>query len=82
MAKLDAKALGLSIGILWGASLILMGLCAPICPWAQHFVNVLAPFYVGYKAGLVGSLIGGVWGFVDGGIGGLLVAWLYNKFVK
>ena len=34
--------------------------------------------YIGYEFTPVGSVIGFLWGFVDGLIGGAIVAWLYN----
>jgi len=80
--KLDAKAFGLACGILWALGVLALGLMAPFCPWSAHFVNVLAPFYVGYAGGPVGSVIGALWGFADAGIGGLVFAWLYNKLAK
>jgi len=42
----------------------------------------MASVYLGYTPTVLGSIIGGIWGFVDAGIGGLLLAWLYNKFLK
>jgi hypothetical protein len=36
--------------------------------------------YRGYEISAVGSLIGLVWGLVDGYIGGLVFAFLYNWF--
>ena len=80
--KLDVKALGLSLGIVWGVSVFVIGISAPVCLWAMHFVDVLAPFYIGFQAGLIGSIIGAVWGFIDAAIGGVLIGWLYNKFAK
>ncbi len=82
MNKLDPKALGLACGILWGGGCLFMGLTAMACSWAQPFVRVLSVMYRGYSATLAGSLIGTVWGFIDGAIGGLLLAWLYNKLAK
>lgn len=82
MAKLDARALGLSLGVLWGLSVVFMGLAAMACSWAARFVHLLSSLYIGYDATITGSLIGGVWGFVDAAIAGVLIAWLYNKFAK
>lgn len=82
MTKLDTKALGLACGILWGVSLLIMGVLAIWCPWAYSFVDLVGTFYIGYTASILGACIGGVWGFVDAGICGFLLAWLYNKFAK
>ena len=80
--KLNTKACGLALGILWGLSMILMGLIAMVCSWAQPFVDVVSVMYVGYAATIIGTLIGAFWGFIDGFIGGVIFAWLYNKFAK
>ena len=77
--KLDVKALGLSIGILWGSAVLLTGFMTIFFDWGNIFVAVLSSIYIGYKPTILGSLIGGVWGFFDAGIGGVIVAWLYNK---
>lgn len=82
MSKLNARALGLSFGILWAVGVIFMGLTAIVCSWADPFVNTLSLMYIGYGASIVGSIIGALWGFVDGFIGGYCIAWLYNKFTK
>ena len=82
MNKLDPKAFGLALGILWGGSLIFMGLLAMTCSWAHPFVNGIGVKYIGYEISIVGALIGGLWGFIDAGLGGVLLAWLYNKFLK
>ena len=83
MAKLDIKAFGLAAGILWGASLIIMGIIAMGAPgYCGDFVAAVGSKYVGYNATILGSIIGGIWGFIDAGIAGLILAWLYNKFAK
>ncbi len=80
--KLKPSALALSAGIFWG-------LCVLIGTWwilifgtgGQTF-RLLGNFYFGYSVTFLGSLIGLVWGFVDGLICGFIFAWLYNLFVK
>ncbi len=82
MNKLDVKAFGLAFGILWGAGVLLMGLLALVCSWAQPFVNLLSMMYIGYSASVLGILTGVAWGFLDAFIGGVAFAWLYNKLAK
>jgi xanthine/uracil permease len=82
MGKCDVKALGLSCGIVWGAAIFISGIASMLFDWATKFVDVFSGIYIGYNATFLGSVIGAAWGFVDGCIGGLLVAWLYNKFAK
>jgi len=82
MAKLDVKALGLSLGIMWGAAVVLMGFMCMFFGWGCSFVSAIGQFYYGYKPTLLGCILGGIWGFFDMGIGGVIIAWLYNKFTK
>lgn len=82
MAKLDVRAFGLACGIVWGAAMLLLGLLNIFCTWGSGIEAVMATLYLGYRATLLGSIIGGIWGFVDGGVGGLIFAWMYNKFAK
>ncbi len=82
MNRLDPKAFGLALGILWSAGVIFMGFTALVCPWAQPFVDFVSVMYVGYSATIIGVLIGAIWGFIDAFIGGVLLAWLYNKLLK
>ena len=81
--KLNVKAFGLALGIFWSAALIIMGIVAMIMPdYGENFVRALSTKYIGYAATLPGIIIGAVWGFADAGIGGLVLAWLYNKLAK
>ncbi|MCK5214615.1 MAG: bacteriophage holin [Candidatus Omnitrophica bacterium] len=82
MAKLDAKALALSFGIVWAAGIFIVGIISSYVVWGDGFVRVMQSLYLGYYSGIFGSLVGAAWGFVDGYIGGLIIAWLYNRFAK
>ncbi len=79
--KLDVKAFGLACGIIWAVAVFLCGL---VCNfgWCEKFVELMGSIYIGYDKTIVGSLIGLVWGFFDGLIGGILFALLYNFLVK
>lgn len=82
MAKLNVKALGLSLGVTWGASVALMGFICMFSGWGCSFVSSVGQFYFGYKPTMLGCIIGGIWAFLDMGIGGVIIALLYNKFSK
>jgi hypothetical protein len=82
--KLNVKAMAFGIGIVWGAAVLLTGIANLL--WTGYgtiFLQCMASVYPGYKAsGSVGDLIIGVaYAVVDGGIFGLLLAWLYNRFL-
>ena len=82
MAKLDVKAFGLACGIVWGAAMFILGLMCTFLDWGTGVESAMATMYLGYSSTVVGSIIGGIWGFFDAGIGGLVVALLYNKLSK
>lgn len=77
--ELNNKALGLAMGILWGGGLFLATLWALFAGGGEHLI-LLRKFYLGYAISIPGAIIGLVWAFVDGFIGGWLLAWLYNRF--
>jgi hypothetical protein len=47
--------------------------------WGRAMVDVLGSLYLGFRPTPLGSIIGGAWAFVDGAVGGAIVAWLYNR---
>lgn len=80
--KLSVRAYGLACGILWGGSLFLVGILDTFSTWADPLGKTVAKVYLGYTPTILGSFAVGLIGFVNAWIGGLLLAWLYNKFVK
>ena len=76
--KLHAPSLGFAFGILWGASLILLALLVMFWGWGTPLLDLFGSVYIGYKATFTGILLGAAWGFVDGFISGVVIAWLYN----
>lgn len=82
MAKLNVKAFGIACGITWGAGILIMGIVNMFTGWGGIWVTLMGSVYLGYKATFLGAVTGALWGFVDAGIGGLVLAWLYNKFTK
>jgi len=82
MAKLNVKAFALACGIIWSAAMLIMGLINIVSSYGSGWVALMSTLYLGYKPTLLGSIVGAIWGFVDAGIGGAVLAWLYNKFSK
>ncbi len=72
--------LGLAIGVTWGLAMLITGLMATYYNWGNEFVSVMGSVYRGFDATFKGSYIGLAWGFADGFIAGVVVAWLYNFF--
>lgn len=76
--KLSPKAVGLTMGILSGLALLIMTLLSLYANYLTHFSELLIDVYPYYEISLQGAFAGLVWGFIDGLIGGLLFAWIYN----
>jgi hypothetical protein len=77
--KLSVKALALTAGILWGASVCLATLWLLVMGYDGRLISQLDHFYVGYTFSAAGAFVGLVWGFVDGALLGAIFAWLYNR---
>lgn len=80
--KLNTKAFGLSIGIVWGISVFLLTIWSLVMGYEGKTLEKLSKVYLGFSVSYLGAVIGLIWGFIDGFIGGAVVAWLYNKFSK
>ncbi len=83
--KLDIKAMAITLGLVWGGAVLLVGVANLIWPnYGQAFLEVVASVYPGYTAGTsIGQLIvGTLYGLLDGAVGGAVIAWLYNLFAQ
>ena len=78
--KLNVRALGLAGGIVWGLAIFLLTYWFLIFGYEGVTLARLSNVYLGYSVTWYGAFVGLIWGFVDGFIGGALLAWLYNKF--
>lgn len=77
--KLNVKAFGLTCGLVWGLGLFLLTWWIILFEGNNVQSVFLSSVYRGYTISPVGSLIGLVWAAVDGWIGGLIFAWVYNR---
>ena len=84
MLWLNAKMLGLSLGLLFGIGmfiatnwLVLKG-GKVIGPHLQ----LLSQYFIGYKVSFFGSFIGFAYGFAVGTLSGSLIGWIYNRITK
>lgn len=80
--KLNVKALALACGIVWGLSVFLLTYWYLIFGHPGLTLDKLRNIYFGYSVTWFGGIVGLIWGFIDGFIGGAFLAWLYNKFTK
>ncbi len=76
--KLNVKAFALTCGIIWGLGLFVGTWWIIAFDGITGEVTLLGQFYRGYNISPLGSLVGLIWAFPDGLIGGALFAWFYN----
>ena len=79
--KLKVKAFGCAFGLIWGISVLGVGIANITWPgYGQALLDFAASIYPGYDAiptyGSVG--VGTLYALLDGFIGGVILAWLYN----
>jgi hypothetical protein len=75
---LRRRALGLSLGLIWGFTILIGTLWMIYRGSPGQTISKLGNFYIGYSFTIEGAFIGFIWGFVDGFILGVAIAWLYN----
>ncbi|MFA4858554.1 MAG: bacteriophage holin [Candidatus Margulisiibacteriota bacterium] len=79
--KLDAVKFGLACGIVWAGGVLCLAVLDVWFNWGTGMLKGLSSLYLGYKATPSGAAIGMLWAFCDAGIGGWLVAAIYNLLV-
>ena len=92
MMKINGHSLGVSLGITWGATVLLATIILMIKAKLNiHYepalgvgptLGKLGQFYMGYSVTFLGSVVGFVYGFVHAYIMGRIIAWLYNLNTK
>jgi len=81
--KLNTLAFGFAAALLWGSAILLVSLAHAIWPpYGGAFLALVSSIYPGYQPGGAASIVvGTLYGMVDGGIAGCILAWLYNLLV-
>ncbi len=88
--RLNAKILGLVLGILMGL-MIFIGTNWLLIKGGQMtrsgeyvvgpHLQLLSQFFIGYRVSFLGSIIGFLYGFALGTLCGAAIGWIYNKIV-
>jgi len=76
--KLNVWAFGLTCALIWGLGLFVLTWWIIAFDGQTGEVTTFGRVYRGYSITALGSIIGLVWAFFDGLIGGAIFAWLYN----
>ena len=78
--NLSIKGMAIAFGLVWGITLFVITWWIIFLEGSSNTTTFIGKFYIGYSLTPAGSIIGFLWGVVDGAIGGAMVAWLYNRF--
>jgi hypothetical protein len=83
LARLNARAWGIAVGLLLGGGLFLatIFLVARGGPNVGQHLVLLREYFPGYSVTIAGSFIGFVYGFVLGYAIGRIIGVLYNRLV-
>jgi len=80
---LNAKVLGLALGLLFGLGIFIATNWLMIKgghPVGPH-LQLLSQYFIGYRVSFMGSFIGFAYGFAFGTLCGAMVGWIYNRIV-
>ena len=81
--KLSIKAMSSVSALIWGASILLVCLLHLAMPhYGTGFLDGISSIYPGFHGArsFADALLGTGYAIVDGGVGGFLLAGLYNTF--
>jgi hypothetical protein len=79
--RFSVKALALTVGLFWGAAVLIVALANLVWPdYGRAFLELIASIYPGYhpSSGIGSVITGTLYGLVDGAIAGAIFGWLYN----
>jgi hypothetical protein len=76
--KLNTKAFALTCGLIWGFGVFALTWWIMAFDGPTNEVTIIGKIYRGFSITPLGSFIGLGWALVDGFVGGLIFAWLYN----
>ncbi|KYK27153.1 hypothetical protein AYK26_00470 [Euryarchaeota archaeon SM23-78] len=82
MNKLSVKGFAIAFGVSWGLLVLSIDWFAALFKWGTSLANGLSSLYLWSGPSFLGGIIGALWGFVDGAIGGAIIALVYNWVVK
>ena len=76
--RLNVKAFALTCALVWGFGVFFLTWWVILFEGSTSDLMLIGHIYRGYNVSPAGSLIGLVWAFFDGLVGGAIFAWLYN----
>lgn len=83
--RLDVRAMAWTCGLLWAGAVFFVAIANLLFHgYGVSFLDMVASIYPGYHGpgGFGSAIVAGVYALVDGWVGGLVLAWLYNGLAK
>jgi hypothetical protein len=80
-ATLGVISFGLALAVTSAVFTFFLGLMATFFGWGIELAAALSSLFIGFSPTFVGTIAGAVWAFVDGFAAGVMIAWLYNRFL-
>ncbi len=80
--KLSVRAISITMGLLWAASMLVVGIINLAAPgYGGDFLRMMSSVWPGFHDSRTWAsvVIGTLYGFADGAIGGLIFAWIYDR---
>jgi ABC-type multidrug transport system fused ATPase/permease subunit len=80
---LNARVLGLALGLIFGLSLFIATNWLVIKGGQSvgPHLELLSQYFIGYRVTFLGSFIGFAYGFAVGTLSGALIGWIYNRIL-
>jgi hypothetical protein len=78
--RLHVVGLGVAFGLTTAFIMLVYGIVAWKYSFGTPVVDLMSSIYIGYHPTLIGSAIGGLYGFLDGFVCGALIAVFYNLY--
>lgn len=81
--QLSMRGMTIVCGLLWGGAILCLGLLHLASPvYGSSFLEGISSIYPGFHGArnFGDALVGTGYALIDGGLGGLIFAWLYNQF--
>ena len=79
--ELNVIAFAIGLGGAWAICMLINGIGA-MYGWGVKTMEAMASVYIGFDATILGSIIGALWGFLDGVLLGALIALFHNCTLK
>jgi hypothetical protein len=83
--RLSVKAISIVSALLWGGGILFVGLIHLASPtYGASFLDGISSIYPGFHGArsFGDALVGTAYALFDGGVGGLIFAWLYNMIAE